>query len=90
MAKHDFSKCSPEALNAFFTQYESVSITQYGWKEFQVLKEQARVKTRAEYDREIGRIVRGERNEEMPFGITYWEWTYFIDLVIASKNAPEE
>jgi hypothetical protein len=88
MTRYDFSRCSKEALDAFFTQYESVSITQYGWKEFQVLKEQARVKTRAEYDREIGCIVRGEILA--PHGVNYWDWQYFIDLVNASKNASEE
>lgn len=88
MTRYDFSRCSPEALNKFFAEYEAAKVTQYGWKEYQDLKEQARVKTRAEYDREIGRIVRGE--EQPPYGVNYWDWKGFIDLVIASKGAPEE
>ncbi len=90
MAKYDFSKCSPEALNAFFAEYESARATQYGWKEYPALKEQARVKTRAEYDQEIASIVRGEKDSYIPFGVNYWEWKTFIDLAIASKEAPEE
>jgi hypothetical protein len=89
MTKYDFSRCSPEALNKFFAEYEAAKVTQYGWKEYHALKEQARVKTRAEYDREIASIVR-DNTPEGYLTINYWDWETFIDLVNASKNAPEE
>ena len=91
MSRYDFSKCTPEALNAFFAEYGSFKVTQYGWQEYQVLLAQAKVKTRVEYDREIADIVRQNtpNNFKEPV-IEYWNWEVFAKLVQDSKEAPEE
>jgi hypothetical protein len=91
MPRYDFSKCRPESLNEFFNRYSSIRENDWkpaAWDLFIPLRNQALVKTRAYYDREIGYVVRGELSP--PYGINYWEWDYYINLVKASKEAPEE
>jgi hypothetical protein len=87
-AKYNFSNCNSADLNEFFNLYNRDATSDRACLKFADLMIQARIKTRTDYDREIGRIVRGE--EQPPYGVNYWDWKAFIDLVNASKEAPEE
>jgi hypothetical protein len=95
MSKYDYSKVPREKLEAMARVSENITPSSECSKndvfEFIGVRDNVRayayVKTRADYDREIGNIVRGEVSP--PFGVNWWEWKVFLDLVYASKSAPE-
>lgn len=96
MPKYDYSQVTRERLEAMARVCEpiepSAECSDRDIFEFHGVRDnvrkQALVKTREDYDREIGKIVRGE--VEPPFGVNWWDWKLFIDLVAASRKAPEE
>lgn len=96
MPRYDYSKVSRERLEAMARVSETIepnpSCSDGAIFEFHGVRDnvraQAIVKTRAHYDREIGKIARCET--KAPFGVNWWGWKVFIDLVHASREAPEE
>lgn len=94
--RYDYSKVPRERLEAMARVSEVIrphpDHTFRETVEFEGVRDNvrshAKVKIKADYDREIAKIVRGE--ESPPFGVNYWEWKVFIDLVTASREAPEE
>lgn len=96
MPRYDYSQVPRERLEAMARVCEGIepshNCLDRNASEFRGVRDNvrshARVKTRADYDREIAAIVRGE--VKPPFGVNYWDWKSFTDLVHASKEAPEE
>lgn len=98
MKKYDYSKVPRERLEAMarvserLLNEQGVIVSNRELQEFLGVREnvrtRAKIMTKADFDREIGKIVRGE--VQPPYGINYWEWTDFINLVNDSRKAPEE
>jgi hypothetical protein len=94
--RYDYSKVPRERLEAMARVSEniepSLNCSERSIFEFTGVRDNIRshayIKVRADYDREIGAIVRGE--VKPPSFLNYWDWKAFIDLVQASKEAPEE
>jgi len=96
MSRYDYSQVPRERLEAMARVSEVIrphpDHNQREVIEFEGVRDNVRryalVKTRSQYDKEIASIVRGEVRP--PFGVNYWDWETFIDLVAASREAPEE